>query len=598
MKDRNGIVGNTDKNNLIGSAIIDEFSNIIIADELVYIFLGTGYSIPFKEYILPAYKDDFMKMLERCSYSHKTFVSKCKRFDGEATDISIVMYIKLIGDKQYINIDIYDIGYMTREFNNYLLDDRIFEVYNNMTDKIIFKYDVENRIITVNKNRDIIFRGSMNTYRQSVIENQFVEKQYLEQFIQMCDAIENGDGDGFYRLETTFFSGEESKEYQTTYATFSTIEYNSQVAYTVGYYSNGISASATNYVNNRADLDPLTGLLNKKAIYEYSLDIIEKARKEGFLVSFVIIDLDNFKEINDTYGHMFGDTTLVNVARIMTNSVGERGVVGRIGGDEFFIVLTGFENGDYAIRPVLRSIRSHVEWYFKHRINDMKVTCSVGTSTFPLDADNYDHLFKIADHCLYIAKAMGRNRFIIYTKSILGSLTDILNSKTVISNVNLIPESEKKEHLFKLIDRVNNITRKSDCASLMNETLKELLYYYNVDSVQYCPADSADMYFEQSNYEIAEPRMLMILYSTYEAKLSELGYLSVGNRNNFKHALPELYEFMEKSDINSLLIIPNATPQNEVKGIFIFITHKRYLVWSAFDSDMIRIICGLMERLL
>ena len=598
MKDRNGIVGNTDKNNLIGSAIIDEFSNIILADELVYIFLGTSYTIPFKEYILPEYKDEFMAKLEMCSYSHKIFVSKCRRYDGETIDVSIVMYIKLIGEKQYINIDLYDIGYMTREFSNYLLDDRVFDKYINMTDKILFTYDVENRIITVNKNRDTIFRGSMNTYRQTVIENQFIEKSYLEQFVQMCDAIENCDGDGFYRLETTFFSGEGSKEYQTTYASFSTVEYNSQVAYTVGYFSNGISASAKNYENNRADLDPLTGLLNKKAIYQYSLDIIEKAKKEGFLVSFVMIDLDNFKEINDTYGHMFGDTTLVNVARIMTNSVGERGVVGRIGGDEFFIVLTGFEDGDYAIRPVIRSIRSHVQWYFKHRINDMKVTCSVGTSTFPLDADNYEHLFKIADHCLYIAKAMGRNRFIIYTKSLLGSLEDILNSKTVISNVNLISENEKKEHLFKMIDRFNNASKKTDNISLINDTLKELQYYYNVDSVQYCPADSAEFYFEQSNYEIAEPRMIMILYRTYETKLSELGYLSVGNRNNFKHALPELYEYMEKSDINSMLVIPKTTPQNEVKGVFVFITHKRYLVWSAFDTNMLRIICGLMERFL
>lgn len=598
MKDRNGIVGDTDKNNLIGSAIINEFSNIIVADELIYLFLGTSYSIPFKEYILPEYRDEFMAILETCSYSHKTFVSKCKRYDGEAVDISIVMYIKLIGDKQYINIDLYDIGYMTREYNNYLLNNRIFNRLIDITTNIIFKYDVEAGIITVNKNRDTIFRGSMNTYRQTVIENELVEKEYLEQFIQMCDAIENSDGDGFYKLNTTFFSSEENRGYQTTYAAFTTVEYNSQVAYTIGYYSSGISTSARNYANNRADLDPLTGLLNKKAIYQYSLDIIEKARKEGFLVTFVMIDLDNFKEINDTYGHMFGDTTLVNVARIMTNSVGERGVVGRIGGDEFFIVLTGFEDGDYAIRPVIRSIRSHVQWYFKHRINDMKVTCSVGTSTFPLDADNYDHLFRIADHCLYIAKAMGRNRFIIYTKSILGSLEDILNSKTVISNTELITEPEKRAYLFKLIDRFNEVADREQYIDAMNVTMKELLYYFNVDSVQYCPANSSDMYFESSNRELNHPRMLMILFETYFSKLSELGYLSIGNRNNQKHTLPELAEYMENTDMGSVLIIPNMADDNKVEGIFVFATYSRYLVWSAFDTDLLRIICGLMEKFL
>lgn len=159
------------------------------------------------------------------------------------------------------------------------------------------------------------------------------------------------------------------------------------------------------------DIDPGTELLNKRAITDYAKRLIDESAL-SYNVTIAVIDLDDFKSINDTFGHSFGDEVLEKAAQIIKDAVGTHGAAGRIGGDELFIVLKGMENEEQ-IRSVLKTIRSNIEWAYNGS-EDIITTCSIGCATYPSDAKSFDELFKIADKLLYLAKEKGKNRYIIY----------------------------------------------------------------------------------------------------------------------------------------------------------------------------------------
>ncbi|WP_027218148.1 GGDEF domain-containing protein [Butyrivibrio fibrisolvens] len=163
--------------------------------------------------------------------------------------------------------------------------------------------------------------------------------------------------------------------------------------------------------------DEMTGLLSKSAITDYAKRLMEQTNTPPFY--FFLMDIDNFKSINDTYGHMKGDEVIVEVAGILKKCVGDKGAVGRIGGDEFLMILEKIHT-EPELRDVLRNIRYDVREKYADEDNNYTITTSLGGALFPTDASNYEDMFKLADKMLYIAKAKGRDRYIIYTPSVHG----------------------------------------------------------------------------------------------------------------------------------------------------------------------------------
>ena len=597
MAVRKNITEEINRDNFIGSAIINGDSVLIIADEAVYSFLGISQSAAIKDYIHPDDRALFDEQLEKCKEFPAVFLCSCKRYDGTYKEISVLMRSKNIDDKAYIEIVMYEVVFLTRQFEKFVANNKIFNALITMSDKIFFRYEPATSEMYVYNGRETVFTGSMADYKQAMTEQGMISEESISRFNDMCCEIEKARGDGFYKLDTLFFNSENDKQFYPTTVNFTAIEFNTQVKYIIGMFACSVVGNAADsYISNRSNLDPLTSLLNKKAIKDYALESLARAAKDGSTVTFVMIDLDNFKTINDTYGHMFGDETLVSVARVLNEAVGDKGVVGRIGGDEFFIVLTDFEDGDEAIRPLIRSIRSHVEWCFKNKLDDIKVTCSVGTSTFPTDARNYDDLFKLADHCLYVAKSKGRDRFIIYTKEMHGSLEEILSSGTVIQMANFVSEADKSKHLLSIIQRFNSAGEYDTQQVILKKVMLELLYYYDIDFLQYAPADEKEQSYEVANYKIAPPETLMELYDSYKDEFNSKNYLTIGNYENAKTEHPVLHNYMLENELFSLMMIKYADDDGTLHGIFAVSTRKRYQKWAAFDINMLLIIFRLMER--
>lgn len=172
----------------------------------------------------------------------------------------------------------------------------------------------------------------------------------------------------------------------------------------------GLRLERIRLFKDRADRDSLTNLPNRRAFLEmFKLRIAEGKRYDRPL-SLCILDLDDFKHINDSYGHLAGDRVLVGLGKLLSSRFRTVDVRGRWGGEEFAVVFYG-EEAETAQLILNRALSEFKETVFEGDHGEkFQATFSGGVATFPKDGKTFDELFRVADQRLYVAKELGRNR--------------------------------------------------------------------------------------------------------------------------------------------------------------------------------------------
>ncbi|WP_321528765.1 EAL domain-containing protein [Sedimenticola selenatireducens] len=189
----------------------------------------------------------------------------------------------------------------------------------------------------------------------------------------------------------------------------------------VRYYA-GVFSDATHHQEMRARLhhlayhDALTGLPNRQLFLDRLTQAVAQARRDGDSLALLFIDLDGFKEVNDTLGHLVGDKLLCQIANLLQSAVRENDTVARLGGDEFTVITqTGTDQtGVITIAEKLLSTLTH---QFNIDGHELFVSASIGISRFPEDGDSPEVLLMEADNAMYQAKAIGRGRYHFYSAS-------------------------------------------------------------------------------------------------------------------------------------------------------------------------------------
>jgi len=159
-------------------------------------------------------------------------------------------------------------------------------------------------------------------------------------------------------------------------------------------------------------IDPLTNLYNRRFISEYLFKELELSKRYRKKLSLAMLDIDNFKNINDSYGHIVGDQVLKGIATIILSSLRDSDIVGRYGGEEFVVIMPEIDKNSSlnALKRVLINVQNN---QFKSLKNGFfSVTLSAGIASFPEDADNLTDLFILSDERLYKAKREGKNRVV------------------------------------------------------------------------------------------------------------------------------------------------------------------------------------------
>lgn len=169
---------------------------------------------------------------------------------------------------------------------------------------------------------------------------------------------------------------------------------------------------AKQLLQDRAERDSLTKLLNKDAGRRQAEEYFARF-PSGVHSAVIIIDLDNFKQVNDRYGHLFGDAVLTMVAKEIKKLFRSQDIVSRIGGDEFLVVMRGISD-----RKLLESrcqrLLENFQNILKNQRNKLPLSCSIGVALSPEHGKTYYELFNKADQALYWAKAEGKNNFVFY----------------------------------------------------------------------------------------------------------------------------------------------------------------------------------------
>lgn len=175
-----------------------------------------------------------------------------------------------------------------------------------------------------------------------------------------------------------------------------------------------------NRLRKLAYFDKVTGVSNRHAFEENYYRIWNDAIASKEPLSIILVDIDNFKEVNDSYGHHVGDVYLTKIAQTINDAVEELGhLVSRYGGDEFVVVAA---NTDYVeALLVAEKIRHHIEKLMPYDIELCNATVSIGIAdTIPVDHEEKENVVKQADRALYMAKYQGRNNIVVQSDEVYG----------------------------------------------------------------------------------------------------------------------------------------------------------------------------------
>jgi diguanylate cyclase (GGDEF)-like protein len=166
-------------------------------------------------------------------------------------------------------------------------------------------------------------------------------------------------------------------------------------------------------LRRQANYDALTGVLNRSQTWSHLLRAISHAKRGQSLGAVMLLDIDDFKMVNDRFGHHVGDMVLKELAARLSSVVRVGDGVGRIGGDEFVVVLEQTDTSEHAMAAARKM---HEVTSFNVPVEEVRVpvTISIGVALFPEHADEPATLLKLADRAMYDAKRKGKNTFALY----------------------------------------------------------------------------------------------------------------------------------------------------------------------------------------
>lgn len=397
--------------------IIESVTHILVStNTYVYDLFTSDKDIVIEDYVVDDYKESFYKNVELTE--DKLFPVRLRTDNGD--ELYYVRSSKK-GTGGLIRLVFVSADDLTNAHNSLehlvssykaqlaLYDDIYFEYSPDTGTVTVYNTEVakfDSGVYSLDKFEDILCSRADDKQRSSV-------KNFINQ-------IKTRNGRFSKRIDANIINDDASVKY--TFLEGAYVFYSKDSEGIVGHIHLGGSGEKLSAATIKHD--SLTGLVDKADIIRIARERIDERRLEG--TTLAVIDIDYFKNVNDSFGHQVGDDVIKKIADIVSSEVGTDGIVGRFGGDEFLVVFYNIKSEE-ELREKLKSIKNMVTARFPDKGPEeaTPLSVSIGTATFPSDADNYEDTFMLADFCLYVAKDKGRNRYIIYTLTKHGTLESI-----------------------------------------------------------------------------------------------------------------------------------------------------------------------------
>lgn len=460
----------------------------------------------------------------------------------------------------------------------------------SLSSDIAFEYSFETRRIRIYMQdccrENVLVDEELDKWQKYSIESGWVLSRYIDTFNTLCRDIKNGVYRFDYELESSILTQGKTREM----CLFRGItRFNDPKTRKVSGLISVVSSRQKSKDINlaiEANRDSLSGLLSKRAVTSYAMELL--AENPRCNVNFVILDIDNFTDINANYGHLFGDEVVYTVAGIVKNELGTRGIAGRISGGGFLIVIENTRDEE-DLRGILRAIRTNTELSFNDRFENFRLTCSMGISTYPKDSKDYDELFMQADKALYIAQQKGQNRYVIYDIEKHGRVERDIENKIAYLSGN--KDSNDKLTFAANLSESLVYGRIPDISVL----LEQIRSAFDIDDI--CVFAGNDMSLILSCGNASSRNAAYLLENSYTERFSGDGLFAIDNVNELEGRDDRAFEQLTSENIGGAVQYL-MTDESMIKGVISFCYIGRFKKWAVSDMNYFAILGRVITSIL
>ena len=327
-------------------------------------------------------------------------------------------------------------------------------------------------------------------------------------------------------------------------------------------------------------LDSLTGTISRGYILGLAKDLIKN--KTPFTMA--MLDLDNFKFINDNYGHIVGDELLVALTKDLIDTVGDKGLVGRYGGDEFIIIYFGDHTYEEAHAFAFSLYGPNKVVRKSYHLSTVKlfVTATVGNASYPRNAKKFDELFAMVDKTLYRGKTKGRNCYITYVKE--------KHEKIDVHK----KEDNSLRVLFRTMNDIVKLNEKTDV--LIKYLLNNLTSILGVTESIFVKTNGSSLSSAHPD-EFETPEIYNTIIESTQLSLSE-ELFSPKNINVYKKNAEESVKNWIKDEKVLTFLVSEVSNTKEKEGNIILIEKNVQRIWQDRDNALVMYVDRLIEILL
>lgn len=579
-------------------ASFDDKYNIFVSNKSFTSYLGSEELRSFKitDYIHPDDVESFKKFVEDKSFTggEEVFRLKKKNNGWHYNVVRIHTEKGMVENRRNIGVEIIDINESVGDYETAMDSLSRVRLLMSLTDEFAFIYDKATNMFKMFKydrfNRIILYDMDIDQWKREMLSKSYVKydekamldtlvlnmKTFADSFsIKMNCAIRTQSD----ILEAVRFIGTVHNESSGNKIIVGRVVSDESVGH----------ASTAMEIMNELQYDSLTGVYNKKTITEYAKKRISEEKEKRIVIA--ILDVDHFKSVNDTFGHLYGDKVLARVGGRLKEIVGEDGVIGRIGGDEFMIVFNGLDD-DQVLRGMLRAIRTQIKWEFAEDFENLSITCSIGASIFPVNGRDYEDLFKKADCCLYIAKEKGRDRYVFFRDEMHRASYEAMLNQNQLNAMKNPREIRELKNVASFMENAMTDSRKA-----ILDAMRHMKDTFGIDNINIYYGEGMKKVYSFGS-DIPEAKDAMYVFSEEFQKLmgENERFLQIGFADTFSDITPDFCGRMKAERIASTIQCYIGDKRN-IKGLVTFNKCREASQWANYEIDCARIFAAVLSSM-
>lgn len=579
-------------------ASFDDKYNIFVSNKSFTSYLGSEELRSFKitDYIHPDDVESFKKFVEDKSFTggEEVFRLKKKNNGWHYNVVRIHTEKGMVENRRNIGVEIIDINEFVGDYETAMDSLSRVRLLMSLTDEFAFIYDKATNMFKMFKydrfNRIILYDMDIDQWKREMLSKSYVKydekamldtlvlnmKTYADSFSIKMNCAIRMQSDIF---EAVRFIGTVHNESSGNKIIVGRVVSDESVGH----------ASTAMEIMNELQYDSLTGVYNKKTITEYAKKRISEEKEKRIVIA--ILDVDHFKSVNDTFGHLYGDKVLARVGGRLKEIVGEDGVIGRIGGDEFMIVFNGLDD-DQVLRGMLRAIRTQIKWEFAEDFENLSITCSIGASIFPVNGRDYEDLFKKADCCLYIAKEKGRDRYVFFRDEMHRASYEAMLNQNQLNAMKNPREIRELKNVASFMENAMTDSRKA-----ILDAMRHMKDTFGIDNINIYYGEGMKKVYSFGS-DIPEAKDAMYVFSEEFQKLmgENERFMQIGFADTFSDITPDFCGRMKAERIASTIQCYIGDKRN-IKGLVTFNKCREASQWANYEIDCARIFAAVLSSM-